>query len=326
MPNAVVACTWGPAVNGLAVDAEELLTVASKAAAGLGAPLHWLALADPGANAAAVAARFGVASLDRVEDAKLATFSADVFVEALAQYASAESPAALFFVQGFDTRVVAPRLAGRLGGAVVSNAIDAEVAGGKLAITASAYGGDTRVVYEFQGGGVKVVSVTANAVSAAAPASAGATPATRTVAVNLAATEERVKVVAKPQVQGQRLEEAQIIVSGGRGLGKKENYKLVEELAAALGGMAGASRPIVDDGWVDSSRQVGLTGRITRPVLYLAAGISGASQHMAGCSAAKTIAAINTDKDAAIFRYARYGVVGDCVAILTELTKAAKGG
>ncbi len=326
MSNAVVACTWGPAVNGLAVDAEELLTVASKAATGLSAPLHWLALADPGANAGAVAARYGVASLDRIDDAKLTTFAADVYVEALAQYASAESPVAFLFAQGFDTRVVAPRLAGRLGGAVASNAVDAEVAGGKLAITASAYGGDTRVVYEFQGAGVKVVNVTANAVSATAPAAGGAAPATRSVAVSLAATDERVKVVERPTVQGQRLEEAQIIVSGGRGLGKKENYKLVEELAAALGGMAGASRPIVDDGWVDSSRQVGLTGRITRPVLYLAAGISGASQHMAGCSAAKTIAAINTDKDAAIFRYARYGVVGDCVAILAELTKAAKGG
>lgn len=326
MSNAVVACTWGPAVNGLAVDAEELLTVASKAAAGLGAPLHWLALADPGGHASAVAARFGVASLDRIEDAKLASFSADVYVEALAQYCGAESPAALLVVQGFDSRVVAPRLAGRLGGAVVSNAVDADVTGGKLAITASAYGGDTRVVYEFQGGGTRVVSVTANAVSIAPPAASGAAPATRAIAVDLSGVSERVKVVERPTVQGQRLEEAQIIVSGGRGLGKKENYKLVEELAAALGGMAGASRPIVDDGWVDSSRQVGLTGRITRPALYLAAGISGASQHMAGCSAAKTIAAINTDKDAAIFRYARYGVVGDCVAILGELTKAAKGG
>jgi electron transfer flavoprotein alpha subunit len=100
---------------------------------------------------------------------------------------------------------------------------------------------------------------------------------------------------------------------------------VVEELAQTLGGMAAVSRPLVDNGWVDSSRQVGLTGKITRPTLYIAAGISGASQHMAGCAAAKTIVAVNTDPDAAIFRYARYGIVGDCLQILPELTRAVKG-
>ena len=95
-------------------------------------------------------------------------------------------------------------------------------------------------------------------------------------------------------------------------------------LARSMGGMWGGSRAIVDDGWIDSSRQVGLTGKITRPGLYLAAGISGASQHMAGCSAAKTIVAINKDKDASIYRYARYGIVADCLEVLPELIKAAR--
>jgi electron transfer flavoprotein alpha subunit len=149
-------------------------------------------------------------------------------------------------------------------------------------------------------------------------------PPVESLELDLAGAPERVRVVAAARREGPRLEEAQIVVAGGRGLGSRENYKLVEELAAALGGLAGASRPLVDEGWVDSSRQVGLTGRITRPALYLAIGISGASQHMAGCAAAKTIVAVNRDPDAAIFRYARYGLVGDCVDLLPELIREAR--
>jgi electron transfer flavoprotein alpha subunit len=152
----------------------------------------------------------------------------------------------------------------------------------------------------------------------------GPTPTIENVAVDLTAVEERIRVVERKAEEGPRLEDAQIIVSGGRGLGSADKFALVEELAEALGGLAAASRPIVDDGWADSSRQIGLTGKIARPALYIAAGISGASQHMAGCAAAKTIVAINSDADAPIFRYARYGIVGDCLEVLPELTQALR--
>lgn len=195
---------------------------------------------------------------------------------------------------------------------------------GQLEATASAYGGDTRVVYQLSGAPSYVVALAANALLPE-PADGGPThPECRSISTELSGVEERVRVVERARTEGPRLEDADIIVSGGRGLGGPENYKLIEQLAEALGGLAGASRPIVDEGWADSSRQVGLTGKITRPALYLAAGISGASQHMAGCSAAKTIVAINRDEDAAIFRYARYGLVGDCLEILPELIRAAR--
>ena len=202
------------------------------------------------------------------------------------------------------------------------NAYAIAVEGAGLNVNATAFGGDTHVVYQLPApvNVISIVTTTVVAETAAAPTS----PARREIAVNLAAVDERFKVTSPAKIEGPRLEDAQIIVSGGRGLGNAQNYELVKQLADAMGGMWGGSRVIVDEGWITSARQVGLTGKITRPGLYLAAGISGASQHMAGCSAAKTIVAINKDPDASIYRYARYGIVGDCLEVLPELIKLAK--
>ncbi|HET9063794.1 MAG TPA: electron transfer flavoprotein subunit alpha/FixB family protein, partial [Candidatus Binatia bacterium] len=190
--------------------------------------------------------------------------------------------------------------------------------------TCAAFGGDTRVVYRLSASEPVILSLNANAVLPAPVATTGAAEVAD-VAIDVSAVKERIRLVARPEAAvGPRLEHAQIVVAGGRGLGTKENFRLIEELAAALGGMAGASRPIVDDGWAKPAQQVGLTGKITKPGLYIAAGISGASQHVVGCSAAKRLVAINTDSSAAIFRYAHYGVVGNCLEILPALAEAAR--
>jgi len=322
--NEVVVVTWGLGGEAFAGEVEDILTLGRGVAAATGGDLNWLALGPVSEAIRATAGNYGVANIDHVEDAKLAEFSADAIVASLAQYCEQRSPRVVLFAQGFDVRLIAPRLAAKAGAGVVMNAAAIDVDGdGKLSVTASAYGGDTRVVYEIAADRACVASVLANAVLPEA-VDAATSPGVRDVAVDLAAVDERIKVLERPKAEGPRLDAAEIIVSGGRGLGDAANYKLIEELAEALGGLPGASRPIVDDGWVDSSHQVWLTGIITRPGLYLAAGISGASQHMAGCSAAKTIVAINTDSDASIFRYARYGIVGDCLEILPELIRAAK--
>jgi len=319
----VVVCTPTGAEGAELAGAEEALTLGRRMADALQARLGWLVLGPLPEDGLEVAGRFGADEVDRIEDGRLEGFSPDASVEALAGYCRQESPALAIFSQTPEARLLAPRLAGRLGAGVVMNTVDMGLAAdGTLEATASAYGGDTRVVYGLSGAPSYVVGVVPGALSPE-PTASPTSPSCRTRSPELAGVEERIRVVEPARAEGPRLEEAEIIVAGGRGLGAPENYKLIEQLAEALGGLAAASRPLVDEGWVDAARQVGLTGRITRPALYLAAGISGASQHMAGCSAARTLVAINSDPDAAIFRYARYGIVGDCLEILPELIRAA---
>lgn len=324
--DAVVVCTVGGLRSDLVEETEAALALGRSIAASSGGDLHWLVLGPASDDLADIAARNGVAAIDRIRHEKVDAGLPDAVVEALGQYCVARPVSMLLFNQTFETRLLAPRIAGRTDGSVVMNVVDVGVgAAGGFEVTAAAYGGDTRVVYEVGGGRICVVALLANAAPAeAVGASAGDLPVMNDVAVDLDGVEERIRVIDAAHAGGPRLEDAEIVVSGGRGLGTVENFSLVEQLADLLGGMAGASRPLVDDRWVDASRQVGLTGRITRPRLYLAAGISGATQHMVGCAAAKTIVAINTDADAPIFRHARYGIVGDCVEVLRELIRAAR--
>jgi len=320
----VVLCSWFGDAEVVSEEALAALTVGRNAAKSLGVDLEWIVLGPAPSGTAEMAGQQGVAAVHHVDSDGLGGATPDALVEALSQFCTSRTPRLVLFCQDFESRVVAPRLAGRIGAGVVMNGVEIDApAEGPLRVTASAYGGDTRAVYEFAEASTSLIALQANAGLPEA-AETPSSPSFEEFSTDLSGPVERIRVIEAAKSVGPRLEEAEIIVSGGRGLGSPDNYKWIEELAEALGGMAGASRPIVDDGWTDSSHQVGLTGRITRPALYVAVGISGASQHMAGCGAAKNIVAVNKDPDAAIFRYARYGLVGDCLEILPELIRAAR--
>lgn len=322
MTASVVVCTWQGPREEPPEERDAALTLGRRTAAALGAELRWLVVGEPPADLAAVATAQAVAGVDHIDGAGVDDTTPDALVDAIVQYCTPRELAVLLVNQTFGSRLVAPRVAARLGAGVVMNATGIEATGGPLEVTASAFGGDTRVVYSL-GAGTNVVALLPNSVEAEAVAGA-AEPPVETVTVELSGVQERIRVVEPARAEGARLEDAEVIVAAGRGIGAQEKLALIDDLARELGGMTGVSRPLVDVGWIDSSHQVGLTGRITRPALYLAVGISGATQHMVGCTAAKTIVAVNTDPDAAIFHHARFGVVDDCNELLPELIRAVK--
>ena len=184
-------------------------------------------------------------------------------------------------------------------------------------VEAAVYGGAARALYQVDSGLPAVLGLRPAAAEAPEPLSDASSDV---VPLSLEPTTERVRVItAATADKGPRLEDAEIVVSGGRGLQNAENFGLVRELASLLNGLPGASRAIVDEYWAPPTEQIGLTGTTVAPALYLAAGISGASQHMAGCSNARLIVAINSDPEAPIFKYADVGIVDDCLAVLPEL-------
>jgi len=263
----------------------------------------------------------------RVVHPILETFNLDAAVNALESLFRRENPNVVLMAHTFQGRALGPALAFRLQTGVATDCVDLRVEGeGRtVVLTRSILGGNFRaeVVIETR---PQVVTLRPKAFPPAEP-EAGRTGTEEEFRPELDPARIRQEVrrqVQEAAAEGVRLEDARIVVAGGRGLGGPENWYLIEELAKALGAAVGASRAVTDAGWVPTSLQVGLTGKTISPDLYIAVGISGAVQHMAGVSAAKTIVAINKDPDATIFKYARFGVVGDAKQILPALTREVK--
>jgi electron transfer flavoprotein alpha subunit len=235
-------------------------------------------------------------------------------------------PRILIMGQTTIGRDLAPRLAFRLGTAASLDCIELAIdpASKLLQQTRPVYGGNARAVFTSESY-PQVVTVRAKAMSPLARDDSRQGEVI-TIAAGLAPATIRTKVLEKvpEKVTGMKLEDARVVVSGGRGIGSKEGFERLRELATALKGTVGASRPPCDNGWVSDGLQIGLTGKIVTPDLYVAVAISGSSQHLSGCSGSKTIVAINKDPEANIFRIAHFGVVGDWKAILPAFTKKVK--
>jgi electron transfer flavoprotein alpha subunit len=240
-------------------------------------------------------------------------------VDAVAAAVEQSGAGIVLFADTLDGRDIASRLAARLDSGLVSAVVDLEGTAGSVNAKETIFGGAYTTTVDVRNSKVAIFLVRPNAFK---PAENPRQPAMHQLQVRLGEGARRARRGARTQEEGAPtpLEEASIIVSGGRGLGGPEPFALIEDLARELGGVVGASRAAVDAGWIPYSHQVGQTGRTVKPQLYIAIGISGAVQHRAGMQTAETIVAINRDPDATIFSLADLGVVGDLFKIVPALT------
>jgi len=258
-----------------------------------------------------------------VDDAALAQYTTDGFVGAALALAKQYTPALVLTGASFQMRDFSAALAAELGTGLAVDATNVTIEGDQISALRPSHGGNVINTIAFDSARPAVVAVRKQVFPEAAE-QAGRSG--ELVAAAMPDVEIRTKVTNVAAKQGAvNLADAAIIVSGGRGLGNAEAYfKLIPPLAEALGGAYGASRAIVDAGWIPYEHQVGQTGKTVSPKLYMAVGISGAIQHLAGMRTSRTIVAINKDADAPIFRVASYGVVGDASEIVPLLTEAIK--
>jgi electron transfer flavoprotein alpha subunit len=300
----------------------EALGEASRLATALGGEVVGVcaAAADPGLASLgeAGAARVLFARHDR-----FAHYDAEGFAAVVEATARKVEPKAVLFSASATGKDLAPRVAARLGAGLASDCTKLEVQDGALTATRPVYAGKAIQQVRFPRTPALVSLRPKVFAEVSRP---GASAAVEALEPSLPEGPPRARVLRVTSVAGAKLDltESEIIVSGGRGLKGPENFPLVEDLAAALGATVGASRAVVDAGWRPHHDQVGQTGKTVSPKLYVAVGISGAIQHLAGMSSSRCIVAINKDPDAPIFKVADYGVVGDLFEVVPALTAEVK--
>jgi electron transfer flavoprotein alpha subunit len=288
-----------------------------------GATVSAITWGENGSDLAAVAGDYGATTLYDVGDVADVLPGVPVASAIAALVANQGAPDAILVPTSYDGRDIAGRLSARLDRPVLTN-VTGLIDEDGLVTEHPAFGGTQIVKAHFTGEGPGIVVVRAK--SFVAEPAGGASAAVVSAPGGDTGVTGGAKIVQShiEERSGPKLEEAAVVVSGGRGLGEAEKYALIEETAKLLNGAPGASRAIVDAGWVPYSHQVGQTGKTVKPAVYIACGISGATQHMVGMKGSKNIVAINKDADAPIFQIADLGIVGDVHKVLPALIEALK--
>ena len=300
----------------------ELLTKARSLGAGTLAAFH--GGADGDAVAAALGA-YGATKLYTTGDLGGRLPGPAIAAAMKAVIDGGDAPDLILFATTYEGRDVVARLSVKLNRTVLTNSTDIAVDGDKVTATTAIFGGNVLVSTTFTGDR-PYLAVFRPKSFAAEESGGGPAEVVKVEIPDLGATgAAKVTAVHVEESTGPKLDEAAIVVSGGRGLGEAGKYEMIEQLAKLLKGAPGASRAIVDAGWVPYSYQVGQTGKVVKPTVYVAAGISGATQHMVGMKGAKNIIAINKDKEAPIFSIADLGIVGDVHKVLPKLIEALQG-
>jgi len=278
----------------------------------------------PGSGIGEAAAGLGAWGADKIyvaDDPNLELYSSDGYAEVVVKAVEQAQPSAIFFAGTAMGRDLAPTVAARLGVGAIPDVVGLTLDGETFSARRPVYSGKAVATVDTASNTPQVISLRPNVFAAEEAGGAG-----EVVALDGLSLSIRAVVKELLEAEGGELDvaEADVIVSGGRGIKGPENFALIKSLADALGGAVGASRAAVDAGWIEHSHQVGQTGKVVSPSLYVAAGISGAIQHLAGMSSSKVIVAINKDPDAPIFKIADYGIVGDLFDVIPPMVEAIK--
>jgi electron transfer flavoprotein alpha subunit len=323
-------CVYCEVKNGAILPiAFEGLGIGRKLADALGQGLSAIIMGSGAGSLGQQAIAYGADKVYVKNEAQFNDYQPDLFLLALEKAVNQIKPQIIIMGQTDNGRELAPRLAFRLNTEATLDCVGLEIdpATKRLLQTKPVYGGNAQAVFVTETD-PQIVTIRTKAFSAIAPDGSR-----KGESISLHALDEaelagavKTKITNKvvEDVAGIKIEDARVVVAGGRGIGSAEGFKQLEDLAKLLKGAVGASRPPCDNKWISDSAQVGLTGKIIAPEVYFAVAISGSSQHMSGCSGAKTIIAINKDKEANIFRQARFGAVGDWKKILPAFTQKVK--